>query len=112
MAGGSAASPSKAGKKGGGKPKPTITVESVLKASNHYKVLKLQPDVVRKAKAKKAVAGAFKRACLRVHPDKVSHARADEAFVKLREAYRVLSDPALRAAYDDELTFAKLEHML
>ena len=55
---------------------------------------------------------AFKKASLRVHPDKSNHPQAAEAFVRLREAYRVLSDPTLRAAYDVELQALKLQKKL
>lgn len=80
-----------------------VTVASVLKATTHYKVLKVPPATFKKPKAKAVVAAAFKKASLRVHPDKSSDPRAEEAFIKLREAYRVLADPAFRAAYEDEI---------
>jgi hypothetical protein len=84
----------------------TVTVASVLRATTHYSVLKLTAAAVRQ-KPKSSVKQAFKKASLRVHPDKSKHPRAGEAFVKLREAYRVLLDPDLRHAYDSELRTRK-----
>ena len=85
------------------KPAAPITVASVLKATNHYTVLKLKPSVLNKAKNPKSkVTAAFRKASLRVHPDKNDDLRAAEAFVRVREAYRVLSSPVLRATYDEE----------
>lgn len=90
------------------KPAKEISVASILKADTHYSVLKLKPTQLKK-QPKEKVTAAFKKACLRVHPDKVNHPRAAEAFVRLREAYKVLADPALRQAYEDELHTAKLK---
>ena len=85
-------------------PVQPITVASVLKASNHYTVLKLKPAALNKAKNPKGkVTAAFRKASLKVHPDKNPHKDAAAAFVKVREAHRVLSSPVLRAAYDEEL---------
>jgi curved DNA-binding protein CbpA len=81
-----------------------VTVASVLRAVTHYAVLKIKPAALKKAaKPKAKVSAAFRKASLRVHPDKADDPRAGEAFVKLTSAYRVLYDPLLRAAYDDEL---------
>ena len=81
-----------------------ITVDSVLAAKSHFSVLKLKPPNPKH----KSIKDAFKHACLRVHPDKVSDPRAAEAFVKLKEAHRVLVDPLLREQYNEELKVAKL----
>lgn len=43
---------------------------------------------------------SYRRLLLRDHPD---HGGSDEAFVRLQSAYRVLSDPAARSAYDASL---------
>ncbi len=43
---------------------------------------------------------AFRRRAKRVHPDRNPDAGAKDAFQRLNEAHRVLSDPAARARYD------------
>jgi curved DNA-binding protein CbpA len=80
----------------------SVSVTSVLDAANHYEVLGLPKTPGRKLNKPK-VSGAFKRASLAVHPDKSDDVDAEDAFMKLHEAYRILSDPKLRAAYDDFL---------
>lgn len=85
----------------------TVTVTSVLKATDHWKVLKLKPAALKEG-GKAAVTAAFRKASLHVHPDKSDDPRAADAFVILHEAYRVLADDKLRAAYVDELRRQKL----
>ncbi|KAL3912391.1 MAG: hypothetical protein SGPRY_008352 [Prymnesium sp.] len=46
---------------------------------------------------------AFRRMALQCHPDKSDHPLADEQFKRLDRAWRVLSDPAAREAYDSLL---------
>ena len=84
-----------------------VTVTSVLKATDHWKVLKLKPAAIKEG-GKAAVTAAFRKASLHVHPDKSDDPRAADAFVILHEAYRVLADDKLRAAYVDELRRQKL----
>lgn len=78
------------------RPGAAVTVASVLAARSHYEVLGLK-------RGARKVGAAYKRACLKVHPDKVEHARAEEAFRKVHEAYQTLTDPDKRAAYDERL---------
>ncbi|WRX32732.1 DnaJ domain - like 10 [Theobroma cacao] len=47
-----------------------------------------------------AIKNAFKKRALKVHPDKNSSAAADDAFKLVSEAWRVLSEPSSRQAYD------------
>jgi len=74
------------------------TIESVLSASSLYEVLGVSPsdltddpDIVRRK---------YKQMALRVHPDKTSDERSEQAFKKVHRAYTVLSDPSLRDIYD------------
>lgn len=90
-----------------GAPMKAVTVTSVLKATDHWKVLKLKPAAIKEG-GKAAVTAAFRKASLHVHPDKSDDPRAADAFVILHEAYRVLADDKLRAAYVDELRRQKL----
>ena len=46
---------------------------------------------------------AFRRAALRWHPDKSDDPGAEERFKAVERAWRVLSDPAAREAYDSRL---------
>lgn len=43
---------------------------------------------------------AYKKKCLRVHPDKNSAPEADEAFKKINAAMACLSDPQKRRQYN------------
>ena len=43
---------------------------------------------------------AYKKKCLKVHPDKNSAPEADEAFKKLNAAMACLSDPTKRRQYN------------
>jgi len=49
----------------------------------------------------KAVKAAYRRRAKELHPDRNQTPRAREEFHLLSEAYRVLSDPARRRAYED-----------
>jgi DnaJ domain len=65
-----------------------------LDPSGHYAILDIDP-----AAPADAVATAFRRKALVLHPDVVG--TGDTAgFLRLKEAYDVLSDPARRADYD------------
>ena len=62
--------------------------------SGHYAILGIDP-----AAPADAVATAFRRKALVLHPDVVGTGD-NAAFLRLKEAYDVLSDPARRADYD------------
>ncbi|XP_049280941.1 dnaJ-like protein 60 [Anopheles funestus] len=71
----------------------------------HYNVLKLQPSC-----STRDVRTAFIQLSKELHPD--AHVSNSEkydkkSFVELLEAYKVLSKPETRAAYDYELSLAK-----
>jgi curved DNA-binding protein CbpA len=68
---------------------------------NHYEVLQVartaEPEVIDKA---------YRALSLKYHPDVASADRRDAAtkrMQRINEAYRVLSDPALRRRYDARL---------
>ncbi|CAO3563118.1 unnamed protein product [Mortierella alpina] len=69
-------------------------VDRALEPS-HYDVL----DLKFHSFTQKQLKSNFRKASLQYHPDKVGDASAD-IFVKIRDAYEVLSDPTLRQAYD------------
>lgn len=76
----------------------TVSVQSILSASNFYEVLGLQ-----QSGKKLNVGSAYKRACLAVHPDKCDEEGAEDAFSMLHDAYETLSDKTKKDAYDDHL---------
>lgn len=67
-------------------------------AENYYTVLGVAPDVSREA-----VIRAFGRVAGSLHPSKNPSAEAAQQLAAVTEAYRVLADPATRAAYDAAL---------
>ena len=84
-------------------PLPKVNVSTVLAAANYYEMLGLRSTAVQKEATFK---NAYRRAVLLVHPDKATSAereRANDAFNRLNEAYKTLSDSFLRSAYDGEL---------
>jgi len=60
----------------------------------HYTVLELPPEA-----SAEDITAAFRRAAKRLHPD-VPQTGDRVAFLRLQEAYQVLSDPIRRAEYD------------
>ncbi|MDR6193810.1 tetratricopeptide (TPR) repeat protein [Siphonobacter sp. BAB-5404] len=69
----------------------------------HYQQL----GVSRTASAEE-IKRAYRQLAVRWHPDKnPNHSQAEEKFKAINEAYRVLSDPALRASYDFKLNSAQ-----
>lgn len=63
---------------------------------DHYQTLGVDPTArVDEIKA------AFRQAALRLHPDKETG--SEDEFVKIQQAWAILSDPTSRAAYDREL---------
>jgi curved DNA-binding protein CbpA len=49
---------------------------------------------------------AFRKACIKVHPDKSSHPQATSAFQCINEGFAALSDPSKRAVHDSHIALA------
>jgi len=77
----------------------SLTEDEFQKLS-HYDVLNIPmhstPDKVRKA---------FHKACLKYHPDKTGRGEEDYIFLKLKEAFDVLSDETSKRSYDSVFDF-------
>jgi DnaJ homolog subfamily B member 12 len=77
-------------------------VETILRAkaqggrTAHYSVLSISPTQCTEADIKKA----YRKLAVKVHPDKNSAPKADEAFKAVGLAYATLSDPQKKAIYD------------
>jgi len=68
-------------------------------ALNYYRLLGVPPDA-----GKRRVKSAYRSLAKRFHPDRNSGSEtAAELFRQVNHAYRVLSDPRLRAHYDEKL---------
>lgn len=70
------------------------------KDETYYTILGVEPNV-----DQSAIRKAYLKLSLKWHPDKNpdNQEEAQQQFVKIGEAYEVLSDPAQRAAYDRDL---------
>lgn len=67
---------------------------------DHYKVL----GIARKADFEQ-VKQAYRERAKHYHPDVNPSPQANSVFHAIHEAYRILSDPAARARYDEQLRF-------
>ena len=56
----------------------------------------------------KEIKSAYRKRALELHPDVNKSADASTRFNEVKEAYNVLIDPKLRAAYDDASSYAAL----
>jgi curved DNA-binding protein len=65
---------------------------------NHYEILGVSSRA-----SQEAIKKAYRRLAMQYHPDRNAHPEAAAAFKQLTLAYRVLSDPEQRAAYDRAL---------
>ena len=74
---------------------------AVLEATDHYAIFGLQRGKVDN------LVPTYRRIALVVHPDKCADERAEEAFMRLRQAFSILSDRELRKFYDEELQGCK-----
>jgi hypothetical protein len=74
----------------------TTTVQHDPCAPDHYEILRLSPKA-----DDETIERVFKTLALRFHPDNQRTGDA-ETFLRINEAYRVLSNPQRRAAYDCE----------
>ncbi len=65
---------------------------------DYYRLLGVPRDA-----SPEEIRRAYRQAALRLHPDKNVRPGETELFININEAYEVLSDPARRAQYDQEL---------
>ncbi|KAJ0176013.1 hypothetical protein K1T71_008187 [Dendrolimus kikuchii] len=72
-----------------------------IASKNHYEVLNLRRNC-----SDKEIKEAFIQMSKEYHPDKNKDARAQDKFVRIVEAYNVLSKPSSRAQYDSITTVA------
>ena len=76
-------------------PEQAKNAKDVLRSKDYYSMLGVAKTAT-EAELKKA----YKKKCLKVHPDKNSAPDADEAFKKINAAMACLSDPAKRRQYN------------
>nr|XP_021201445.2 dnaJ-like protein 60 isoform X2 [Helicoverpa armigera] len=76
-----------------------------LNRKNHYEVLNLRRNC-----SDKDIKEAFIQMSKEYHPDKNKDARAQEKFVRIVEAYNVLSKPSSRARYDSMTEIETSDH--
>lgn len=89
---------------GGKKAKKAIDLlalkQSKLEEVSFYDILNIPmhatPDSLRKS---------YHKACLKYHPDKTGRGEEDYVFLKIKEAFDTLSDPAKRRSYDSSVDF-------
>jgi curved DNA-binding protein len=74
----------------------TTTVQNDPYVADHYELLRLSPGA-----EPEAVDRVYRKLAKRFHPDNPETGDA-ETFLRISEAYRVLSDPCKRTAYDVE----------
>ena len=75
-----------------------IWLDVSTSTANFYDILGVDKDATARE-----IRKAYKKLALQLHPDKLgpnATAEQEEAFIKLSEAYEVLSDPDRRASYD------------
>ena len=84
---------------------PAGDVRNVLFAKTHYDSLGIHRGLSF-GECKKAAKKAFHRLALKLHPDKTQAELADEAFKRVEEAHRTLTDRKLKDEYD--LTLPKI----
>jgi len=98
-----ASAPAPAAASNGGRactPAMEETVERILKAKEggrgaHYRVLGITESAT-----ENEIKKAYRKTAIKVHPDKNSAPKADEAFKAVGLAYATLSDPQKRTIYD------------
>lgn len=66
-------------------------------AKSYYKILGIEPDATQQQ-----IKSAYRRRVKELHPDHYGHDSGP--FLAVQEAYDVLSDPARRRTYDEQLT--------
>lgn len=78
-------------------------IHEILGSSTHYTSLQISVAGDRTAVTKAQVVSAFRKVSRLIHPDKCSHPKTNEAFLKVKRAYDVLSDESKKAQYDQFL---------
>lgn len=79
----------------------TTTSQNDPYAADHYELLRLGSDA-----PPETVERVYKKLARRFHPDNADTGNA-ETFLRISEAYRVLSDPQKKMEYDNERTAAR-----
>jgi hypothetical protein len=79
----------------------TTTVQSDPYAADHYELLRLSPGA-----EPETIERVYRKLAKRFHPDNPETGDA-ETFLRIAEAYRVLSDPGKRTAYDADRVAAR-----
>lgn len=76
-------------------PEEAKIAREVLQSKDYYSMLGVDRKVT-----EKDLKRAYKKKCLKVHPDKNNAPDADEAFKRINQAVTVLSDATKRRQYD------------
>ena len=76
-------------------PEQQKLAKEVLKCNDYYAILGVSRDV-----NENDLKRAYKKKCLRLHPDKNGAPEADEAFKKVNAAMTCLADPTKRRQYN------------
>lgn len=79
----------------------TTTAHNDPYVADHYELLRLSPDA-----EPEVVERVYRKLAKRFHPDNPETGDA-EAFLRIAEAYRILSNPQKRTEYDAERTAAR-----
>ncbi|WP_305067205.1 J domain-containing protein [Mangrovivirga halotolerans] len=70
---------------------------------NYYEILNLSRDA-----SLKEIKSSYRKLASQYHPDVNNDKKAQEIFIKIREAYDVLSNPVKKEDYDNKLNYAEL----
>ena len=72
---------------------------AILSKKDYYEILGLTKNA-----SEDEVKKAYKKVCLKVHPDKNRAPKAEEAFKKVNQVFMCLSNKEKRAIYDERGT--------
>ncbi|KAG2450634.1 hypothetical protein HYH02_004474 [Chlamydomonas schloesseri] len=73
-------------------------MSTIAAARTHYDVLGVEPSA-----DATAIKSAFRKAAKLLHPDVSKSDDSEEEFIRVKEAYEILSDDRQRRAYDEQL---------